>query len=40
MGISKDDFRAALNDAGVSETVRGETLTMEQLAAISNALCE
>ncbi len=40
MGISKDDFRAALGEAGVSETVRGETLTMEQLAAISNALCE
>ncbi len=40
MGISKDSFRAALNEAGVSETVRGETLTMEQLAAISNALCE
>ena len=40
MGISKDNFRAALNKAGVSETVRGETLTMEQLSAISNALCE
>ena len=40
MGISKDDFRAALNNAGVSETVRGETLTMEQLANISNALCK
>lgn len=40
MGISKDSFRAALNEAGISETVRGETLTMEQLAAISNALCE
>ena len=40
MGISKDDFRAALNEAGISETVRGETLTMEQLAAISNSLCK
>lgn len=38
MNISKDDFRAALTTAGVSETVRGETLTMEQLAALTNAL--
>ena len=40
MNISKDEFRNALNIAGVSETVRGETLTMEQLAFISNALCK
>ncbi len=39
MGISKDDFRNALNKTGIIETVRGETLTMEQLAALANALC-
>lgn len=38
MNVSKDDFRNALNKADVSETVRGETLTMEQLASLANAL--
>lgn len=38
MNIGKDDFRKALNEANISETVRGETLTMEQLASIANAL--
>lgn len=38
MGIEKDAFREALRQAGVSETVRGETLTIGQLADIANAL--
>lgn len=40
LGIEKDVLRQALNAVNIPETVRGETLTMEQLAAISNALCE
>lgn len=35
-GIAKDTLRAALAATGLSETVRGETLTMEQLAALHN----
>ncbi len=38
LGIEKDVLREALNAAGISETVRGEALTMEQLAAFSNSL--
>ena len=38
MGIEKDVLRQALNAVNIPETVRGETLTMEQLAALANQL--
>lgn len=38
LSINKDALRTALNQIGVSETVRGEQLTMEQLAALSDIL--
>jgi len=40
LGIEKEALRKALNQANISETVRGETLTMEQLASLTNALCK
>lgn len=40
LGLDKTVFRAVLNKSGIPETVRGEALTMEQLASIANALCE
>lgn len=36
--IDKNTLRSALLELGISETVRGEQLTMEQLAAISEKL--
>ena len=38
LGIEKDVLRQALNAVNIPETVRGETLTMEQLAALANQL--
>ncbi len=38
LSIEKEILRAALQSANIPETVRGETLTMEQLASLSNAL--
>ena len=38
MGIQKDVLRKALDLVGIPETVRGETLTMEQLASLANAI--
>ncbi len=38
IGISKDTLRKALQDLGISETVRSEQLSMEQLADISNKI--
>ena len=38
LGLEKDVLREALNLANISETVRGETLTMEQLASLVNAI--
>ena len=38
MGISKDILRAALNNVGLEETVRGEKLTMAELAALSDEI--
>lgn len=38
LSINKNALRTALNQIGVSETVRGEQLTMEQLAALSDIL--
>ncbi len=40
LGLKKEVLRAALNQANIPETVRGETLTIEQLAALTNALCK
>lgn len=40
LGLEKDVLREALNKAGISETVRGETLTMQNLADLTNALCK
>ena len=40
LGLEKETLRKALNQANISETVRGETLTMQQLAALTNALCK
>ncbi len=40
IGIGKDLLREALNAANLSETARGESLTMSQLAQISNYICE
>ncbi len=37
-GISKDTLRQALNELGLSETVRGEKLTLTELAELSNKL--
>lgn len=38
LSIEKDVLRNALQSANIPETVRGETLTMQQLAALANAL--
>ncbi len=38
LGIEKDLLRKALIEAGISETVRGEALTMQELAALANAI--
>ena len=38
LGISKDALRSALNEIGLIETVRGEQLTLEQLAQLSDLL--
>ncbi len=37
-GISKDDLRIALEEIGLSPTVRSEQLTLEQLSSLSNKL--
>ena len=39
LGLPKDVLRTALNSADIPETVRGEALTMEQLASLANELC-
>lgn len=38
MGISKDVLRNALSEIGLSDTVRGEQLTLEQLALLSDKI--
>ena len=40
MNISKEDIKNVLLEAGLSETVRAESLSMEQLAKISRELCK
>lgn len=38
LGISKEDITGALNQMGLPAAVRGETLTLEQFAHLSNLL--
>lgn len=38
LGFSKDFMKEALDAEGISQTVRGEALTLEQFAALSNRL--
>lgn len=38
--IEKSDFRTALQKSGIPETVRGETLTMQNIADLTNALAD
>ena len=38
LGVSKDSIRTALAELNLEETVRGEKLTMEELAALSEEL--
>ena len=38
LGLEKEVLRQALNESNIPETVRGETLTMRQLADLTNAL--
>ena len=38
LGLEKEVLRQALDEANIPETVRGETLTMSQLADLTNAL--
>ncbi len=40
MNISKEDIKSVLLAAGLSETVRAESLNMEQLAKVSRELCK
>ncbi len=40
LGLEKEVLRNALNEANIPETVRGETLTMQELASLTNALCK
>lgn len=38
LGVSKDALRNALDELGISQTVRGEQLTMEELANLSEMI--
>ena len=38
LGLEKEVLRQALNEANIPETIRGETLTMEELAKLTNLL--
>lgn len=38
LSVTKDAIRQALSDCGLPETIRGEKLTADQFAALSNAL--
>lgn len=40
LGISKEAVKAALTECGLSETVRVEAMSMDELAAVSNRLYE
>jgi 16S rRNA (adenine1518-N6/adenine1519-N6)-dimethyltransferase len=38
LGLTKDEILAALSEMGLSEMVRGETLSLEQFALLSDIL--
>lgn len=38
LGFSKDDFKIACENAGISPTARAEALTLEELGKLSNAI--
>ena len=38
LGIEKEILREALNEVGIPETVRGETLSLQKLGSLANAL--
>lgn len=40
LGISKDTIKEVLDAEGLSQTIRGEALTLEQFAALSNRFAE
>ena len=39
LGISKDALLSALEEVGLSATIRGEALTLEQFAQLTNVIC-
>ena len=40
LGVTEEQVAAAIETLGVSPSVRGEALTLEQFAALCNALSE
>ena len=40
IGINKDDLKKAFEEAGIDPKRRGETLSLEEFAALSNKICE
>lgn len=40
LSVSKEDFKIACENAGVSPQARAEALTLEQLGSLANAICE
>ena len=40
LGISKDALLSALEEVGLSATIRGEALTLEQFARLTNTICK
>ena len=40
LNLSKEEVQAALEELGLSATIRGEALTLEQFAALSNVLAK
>ena len=40
LGISKETLLSALEEVGLSATIRGEALTLDQFASLTNAICK
>ena len=40
LSLSKDAFKIACENAGVSPTARAEALTLDELASLANAICD
>ncbi|CUQ22585.1 16S rRNA (adenine(1518)-N(6)/adenine(1519)-N(6))-dimethyltransferase [Clostridium baratii] len=40
IGVNKDDLKKAFEEAGIDPKRRGETLSLEEFAALSNKICE